>query len=122
MPYPYEIDTQRRVIITRAVGVLTADDIRETRVLLLADPGFDAGYDQRIDLRRMTDTALDLVDLMTIAGNSVFRPGVRRAIVSNSPLQYGIARMFETLSEKHGQDVKVFRDLTEADAWLDARD
>jgi hypothetical protein len=120
MPYPYEIDTRRRVIITRAVDALTADDIRETRGILLADPGFDAGYNQLIDLRNMTDTALEFVDLANIAGNSVFRPGVRRAIVSTSPLQYGIARMFELLSDRHGQHVKVFRTLAEADEWLDA--
>src|SRR5256885_145293 len=114
MPYPYEIDTERRIVITRAVGSLTGDDIRETRTRLLADPAFDPTFSQLIDLRRMTDTTLELVELMSIAGSSVFRPGVRRAIVSTTPLQYGIARMFETLSEQHGQDVKVFRDSAEA--------
>jgi hypothetical protein len=119
MAYPYEIDAERRVIITRAVGKLTADDIRETRARLLADAGFVADYNQLIDLREMTDTDLEFVDLATIAARSVFRPGVRRAIVSTSPFQYGIARMFETLSDAQGQHVKVFRELADAEAWLE---
>ena len=44
---------------------------------------------------------------------------VRKAIVAESNLEFGIARMYEMLAEKNGFDVNIFRDKSEAMKWLD---
>ena len=43
---------------------------------------------------------------------------IRKAIIVESKLEFGIARMYEMLAEKDGFDVMVFRDKTEAMKWL----
>jgi hypothetical protein len=40
------------------------------------------------------------------------------AIVVSADLVFGMARMYETLTEDSVQDVGVFRDMEEAKAWL----
>ena len=43
---------------------------------------------------------------------------VKQAIMVNSRLNFGIARMYETLAEKDGHEVHVFDDQDKAEAWL----
>ena len=43
---------------------------------------------------------------------------VRKAIVVESVLEFGIARMYELLAQKEGFEIKVFRDLAQARKWL----
>lgn len=43
---------------------------------------------------------------------------VRQAIVVNSVLNFGIARMYEGLAEKDGYDVHVFKNVQLAETWL----
>ena len=43
---------------------------------------------------------------------------IYKAIVVNSDLEFGIARMYQMLAEKEGFEVRVFRDTTKAEAWL----
>jgi hypothetical protein len=43
---------------------------------------------------------------------------VKRAIVAPDNLPFGIARMFATFAEGHGQTMHVFRSRAEAIAWL----
>jgi hypothetical protein len=44
---------------------------------------------------------------------------VRRALVAPAAAGYGLARMYETLADSFGQEIRVFRALAEACAWLD---
>jgi hypothetical protein len=50
----------------------------------------------------------------------LFGPGARRAFVTGSEEQYGLARVFAVYAEMTGNFVEVFRDLADAEAWLDA--
>ena len=43
---------------------------------------------------------------------------IRKAIIVESDLEFGIARTYEMLAEKEGFDVRVFRDRSEALEWL----
>ena len=65
------------------------------------------------DLRRIVDVA---------APFSASRAGGRTAIVCMDDLDYGLSRMFQTLAELYPIpfEMRVFRDLNEALAWLKA--
>jgi len=43
---------------------------------------------------------------------------VHNAIIAESDLEFGIARMYEMLAEKDGFNVKVFRNKSDAEQWL----
>jgi hypothetical protein len=53
-----------------------------------------------------------------LANTSILAPEVRRAFVAATTLQYGMARMFTTMSDQRNHVTQVFRDLDDAEAWL----
>lgn len=120
MPISYTIDPARRLVVTRIAGVMSEEDVRALREQLRADPAFDATYANLVDLSEATDIQLSADTLGQLAVRSAFDRVTRRAIVATSPLQFGMARMFATINERHGHVVRVFRDSGEAEAWLAA--
>ena len=66
----------------------------------------DANYNSISTLEKKLDEFLDK-----------YLP-IRKAIFVDSNLEFGIARMYEMLSEKEGFDVRVFRSKTKALEWL----
>jgi hypothetical protein len=118
MPLSHAIDASRRLVITRASGHLTEEDMRFAQAMLHGDPGFRPSYRQLIDLRGVDSVGVSVPAMARIAAASAFTPGVRRAFVGTSEEQYDVARVFATLSEPHNQIVHVFRELMIAEAWL----
>jgi hypothetical protein len=118
MPLTYTIDTSRRIIVSRASGVLTEDEMRSTRILMQGDGSFNAGFGQLLDLRSVTEVLVSVPAMARLAATSSFSPGVRRAFVGISDAQYNMAWTFARLGEPHGQVVHVFRDMAIAEAWL----
>jgi hypothetical protein len=118
LPATYDIDVERKLVISRAWGPVTDDDVREHNLKLRNDPLFDPAYRQLVD---MTGITKDLVDVKTKRGVShdqFFAPGVRRAWVAPEDYTYGMARMYAVAAESHGQIIGVFRAISEAEQWL----
>ena len=118
MPLTYVIDASRRIIITRASGILTEDELRSSRMLMQGDPAFNRNFKQLFDLRAVTDLAVSVPAMARLAASSSFSPGVRRAFVAITDAQYNLAWTFAQLSEPHDQLVHVFREVSVAEAWL----
>lgn len=118
MPLTYVIDASRRIIIARASGVLTEDDMRAAHILMQGDPAFNRNFGQLLDLRAVSDASISVPAMARLAANSAFAPGVRRAFVGITDAQYNVAWTFAMLSEPHDQLVHVFRDIAVAQAWL----
>jgi hypothetical protein len=118
LPAEYQIDVERKLVVSRAWGALTDDDVREHYRALRADPLFDPTYRQLID---MTGITADLVDITTKRRESqrqIFTPGVRRAWVASQDYTFGMARMYAVAAEGQGQNIGVFRARSEAEEWL----
>jgi len=123
MPAAYEIDEQRRLVITTASDRLTLADALAHQQKLLKDPRFDPSFSQIMDLTNVTEFALEAADIRKVAARSVFSPTSKRAIVASTDLGYGYARMFEILREIAGENgVRVFRKLDEALDWILSND
>ena len=118
MPLTYVIDASRRIVVARASGVLTEDDLRSTRMLMQGDPAFNRNFAQLFDLRAATALNVSVPAMARLAASSAFAPGVRRAFVGITDAQYNMAWTFAMLSEPHDQLVHVFRDIAVAEAWL----
>jgi hypothetical protein len=118
MPATYSIDVERKLVISRAWGAITDDDVREHARILRGDPLFDPTYRQLVD---MTGITKDLVDTNTKQESShgqLFAAGVRRAWVASADYTFGMARMYSVTAERLGQTIGVFRTRNEAEKWL----
>ena len=118
LPATYSIDVSRKLVISRAWGAITNDDVREHARKLRADPLFDPGYRQLLDMSGITEDLVDINTKQESSNNPLFAPGVRRAWVSSADYPYAMARMYAVAAERHGQVVEVFREMSEAEEWL----
>ena len=121
MPLSYAIDARRRVVVTRASGVLTVDDAVRVRVLLQSDPVFRSHFALLFDLREVTQVKMSFQALARLAATTVFAARARRAFVCATDLQFEIAHAFSLVSREHQLVVRVFHEPHTAEAWLAER-
>src|SRR4051794_25030937 len=89
----YLIDKERRLIVTVTDGCVTFDDVRDHQDRLLADPDFDASFNQLIDTTRATKFDISAPEARTLALRPIVSPESRRALVATVPHIYGLGRM-----------------------------
>jgi hypothetical protein len=120
MAVGYRIDKHRRLVITTTdgPGPVTFDDVRDHQDRLLADPEFDASFDQLIDATLTTELKISAAQARIIAERPIFSPGSRRAIVASQPHIFGLSRMMEVYHQVVGAEVQVFYSMDEALNWL----
>jgi hypothetical protein len=119
VPVTYHIDVARRTVISHAMGRLTDADLQQHQQQLWQDPAFDPTFCQLVDWTGVTALALTADGLRHRVAGSIFQPGTRRAIAVSSPALYAFSRMIQTLQSFQGGNLRVFRELTAAQAWLD---
>ena len=125
MPIDYEWDEKAGLISTRLWGEVTDADIDLHTQKLFKDPRLLPPLFELIDTRdaeKMNITARSLKKLAAAAG--VFREkfsGHRSAIVAPTDVMFGMARMYEMLSDAAGSPIQIcaFRTFEEARTWLD---
>lgn len=118
MPFSYEIDPKRQLVSTRLWDPLTEGEVRDYYRRLRADPVFDPGYRQFVDLTGLTEFLVGTNTITEVARDQLFNPGTRRALVASSDATFGMARMFALHAEAQGQTIEVFRDAGRARKWL----
>jgi hypothetical protein len=119
MNVSYSIDKQRRLILTTAEGHVRFDDIRGHQDRLLADPEFDASFDQLIDTTAAADFDISVDEARILAGRRIVSPESHRAFVATRPHIFGLGRMMEIYHEGlNHADVEVFYSIDEALKWL----
>ncbi len=103
-------------------GTLTDGDVLELKRLLAADPACAAGMPQLTDIRGVTDFQVtsDGVRRMVAhdAKESSALADSRLAIVAGEEAAFGMARMYQTLTESVRPHVCIFRDYAAAARWL----
>jgi hypothetical protein len=120
MPITYSIDPIRSLVRVRIWGVLTAAELQDHYARLAADPAFDPTFSRLTDARDTERFDATSGEVQHAAEGHLFAAGVRRAIVVATDYQFGMARMFSTFASNIEQQVEVFRDLEDAEAWLTA--
>jgi hypothetical protein len=119
MSMSYSIDPARRLVLTRVRGIVSTSDMQDLTNRMLADPRFDPEYRGLADLAEVTEVTIDARAMAETAAMPLYQPGTRRALVAPSDIAFGMARMFAVYAERSGQEVRVFRDLAEAERWLE---
>jgi len=120
MPAEFIIDVEHRVIFSIGTGLFTSTDFKEHMERLRRASDFNPDFNQIVDCRGITCMDLNSEQVRDLAGQSIFSNRSRRAFVVSSDLQFGLSRMFSAYREAvTGQEVRVFRTMPEALAWLD---
>jgi hypothetical protein len=120
VPESYTIDPGLRLVISRAWGLFTNEELITHYQRLRTDPAFDPSFRQLVDLRAVQALDMAPVTLETVAQLRVFAPGSRRVLLTSSLPQYGAARRFARYAEAVDQEIRVLYDAESAEAWLDA--
>lgn len=118
MPISYEIDLDRRLVITTARSVITTAEIRDFMAELAQDPLFDPTFDQLADFMGVTDVLSEIEDVRAIAGMGRWSSTSRRVACFSKTHIFGMARIYEVMCEVHGMNFRPFRSRERAEAYL----
>jgi hypothetical protein len=120
MAADYKIDKSRRLVLSTASGVFTAEDIRGHMDRLTADSDFDPDFYQLADFTAVTAMKVSPDDIRMFAERTVFSPRSRRAFVVKDDAQFGLARMFEIHRDlKDESGIRVFRSIQDGLEWIE---
>jgi hypothetical protein len=123
MPISYVIDKLHMLVRTTATGTLTERDLLEHKRKLMNDPHFEAGMRELSDVRGVEDlhvTPKGVLSMMQIdEKHSSKLRSFKLAILVSQDFVFGMARMYQSLTEKNIPYVGVFKDYQEALQWLD---
>lgn len=122
MPASYEIDTKRKLVVTRVWDPATEEDVLEHGKRLRADPLFDPTYKQLADMSGVTQIRVSTNTLEELSRGQLFAPGAQRAFIASKDAVFGMLRKYELHAESVGQTVRVFRDRKSAEDWLGLSD
>ena len=115
------VDKGRRLILSNASGTLTDEDVIKYTDWVRSDPTL-AEYDMLMDLRGVEQVQVTSEGLRGAAVRIPTRDEAeehyRIAIVAESDLAFGMSRMYETFRARAVGEVRVFRDISKARAWL----
>ncbi len=122
MPITFRIDAALGIVRVSAADAVTSDDIRTARHAMLTDPEFGSGMNVLVDATAVDTSLLTREGLEALANDwkTILPPGgtVRFAIMTEAPAAFGLARMYEALTEETPLIARAFREEKDAIAWL----
>ena len=124
MPIDYEWDKKNSLIRTRLWGEVTDEDINAHTLKLFRDTRLTPPLLEIIDTHDVDKLNITSQSLKNIADGARVNlekfAGHRTAIVAATDVIFGMARMYEILSDVAGSPVKIaaFRNIEDAIAWL----
>ncbi|GIV57549.1 MAG: hypothetical protein KatS3mg042_0462 [Rhodothermaceae bacterium] len=122
MPYQTFVDPTQRTGFVWLYGEVTSEDLIHTNVQLYNDPAWQPGFQELwhgLDIDTLDldwDTLRDVVEMEEEA-RSVIGFG-RCALVGWRDIDLAMAKAFQAMMASSGREVRLFRDLSEACAWL----
>jgi hypothetical protein len=109
-------------VVTTICGELVASELMDTAARLYDNPQFHSGMSTVLDLRGAIPavTAHNVRMIVSFMSKNLGRRGKGRcAIVVSREVDYGMARMAQAYLDEVGVELAVFRDLADAEHWLD---
>jgi hypothetical protein len=120
MPFATSFYLDRRLMVTRAWGHITLDDVRAFRQDLAARPEFCPTWAHVVDARDAVEFDMSSDEIGQLAETSVLAPSARRAMVATDPAIFALFRMYGVMFELQvdGSAVGVFTTLDDAIEWV----
>lgn len=120
MPISYYIEDKSRVVFTKFEGVVTIEELVNHQSTLGNDDDFDPNGFELIDARDgKPSKEVCFSSLLHITHTSPWMSDAHRAVVTSSPLIYGLANIYRVaMNGTHGA-VSVFNNMESALRWLE---
>jgi len=122
----YSIDTCPDFIKVTYTGTLNNEDIHGVLRDGLKIEGKELNLTNRLEvMRKLKGIKIGFEDLMGFTENIrtiQLSQNVKTAILTGNPLQYGIARMFQSILEHPQMKIEIFSNEEEANNWLSTTD
>jgi hypothetical protein len=119
---PYQIKLTDNVLRSRFYGKVTPEDLWEQGLALREFESAASVTPHRItDVTEAVGADINFMVMNAYAAQRKFAPlrnRVRAAIVARTTLQYGLARMYQNLSDNPLLEIKIFEDTASALAWV----
>lgn len=131
MPIRYVVHGAESLLYGVGTGAVGTKDLRALTGQMMADPEFKLSLNQMWDFRDSIpeDVSFDgLFSVVQFASGLVnlkhggARGEVRCAVLVESEEQFGLARMYQSLSDSLQMETEIFRDRAEALRWLGMED
>jgi hypothetical protein len=122
MPGSYTIDPARSLVLTRGWDLVMEREILAHVRALIADPRFARNFHQLIDLRDVTNVQFTASTVRELVRLNPFGAGARRAVVVTNDVVFGMARMYQILSDESPDELQIFRKMDDALQWLGIAD
>jgi hypothetical protein len=117
MAATYRLDAELRLMRVTLQGRVTGDELDAFTQTVKHDPAYDPSWPALVDASELNPAGLSTQVLRARAAVPRRNP-TRVAIVAPADVVFGLARMFQMMSEGRGNDIEVFRGMREAMAWL----
>jgi len=117
MSATYRLDHGRRLLVVTLAGLVTAAELDALSSAVRDDPAVDRSWPALVDASTLNPASITTELLRSRASVPRADP-VLVAIVAPADVVFGLARMFQMMSEGRGNAIEVFRDSTAALAWL----
>ena len=122
MPVRYEIDKQLGLILIVGSAVIRDEDSQELTERLLADPDLRHCSMELDDWRAVTRNEVSVECIRSVAESwANFDPhleGAKLASVTAREVDFGVSRMYQGIRNKSPVEIRVFRELSQAELWL----
>lgn len=122
MPGAYTIDLPRSLVLSRGWGVLTDRELLAHVRALTTDSRFAPHFRQLADLRDVMEVKFTASTIREMVRLNPFGAGARRALVVTSDELFGMARMYQLLTDESPDELQIFRKMDDALQWLGIAD
>lgn len=115
MPNVLKIDVRRKLVYSSFYGDVTGPELMAHGPRILAEPYFNANYDEIVDFSDVRQTLVNEGTLAAMAGaKSIFSSGSLHIIVAPSDLPFEMAQKYQELAQRTRANLFVVRTLAEA--------
>ena len=118
---PFEVSRQEGRLLIRLFGAISGDDLLDVARAIQELEDGNPPLHRVTDLTGLEELNLGFQDVEAVAQvrrRLVFAATIRSAIIANQPLHIGYARMFQTLNDNPGIEVRIVSSMEEALQWL----
>jgi hypothetical protein len=114
----YKLSPQKRLVSVKFGRQLSFYDVQSYAERLSADPRFDSGFSEIVDLSDVEELTMSPEEIMRLADMAdPFRAGAKRAFVARTDIQIRAARMHQLLRNDQ-MNIRIFGSLEEAEEWI----
>ena len=119
MPVTVTIDTERKLVVTTASGVVSDEEFLQAREELLADPRFEPSFDRLWDFSAVTQEKVTDKTLTYLADTSPCAGMIYRAVVVCMPPEpFQRVLDFIATSRRFSRQIAAFPLRQMADDWI----